>query len=303
MGQFNPITRTVHPDDDPDLLAGAVLNSLTRPLYAKLSWGPGVTLVAAFLTGGIATVLAIPGWLGGVIAQHEQQLWYLAEWMRVTGGCPQAGELQSAAHRIRFNSALATLATLFGVIAMVSAAIHLVSPLLLPRDFYEFAFLFPRTPAAIIFILSITLAAICDWIHVIWHQQNVRQFLRRFNQIAVHQYMSAIPMPKLEAGLAPMWIIGGILLSSRGAIWPLPVMLAAAAHRRYTFITSVRWRSMLAEQMRTVLQRRRPAIRVPAPVVNERICIRPNCRCPLSWTANFCPRCGTRVAEQINVVA
>jgi hypothetical protein len=42
---------------------------------------------------------------------------------------------------------------------------------------------------------------------------------------------------------------------------------------------------------------------VPKPVAFVRTCIRPNCRSPLSTVAVFCPRCGTRAARAMDVVA
>jgi hypothetical protein len=94
-----------------------------------------------------------------------------------------------------------------------------------------------------------------------------------------------------------------VIIASSGAFWGLPVMLAAGAHRRYTIVASARMRGLLAENMRTMLRARRPAVRIPAPITPIKMCVRPNCRSPLASAANFCPRCGTRIAKSVDVVA
>jgi hypothetical protein len=302
MSRFNPTARVIHPQDEPDLLAGAVLGSLTRPLYSRLSWGVGATLIVSILSAGIAPVFSMTQWLRGIIAQHEQQFWHLSEWLRINGD-PDGAELQSAAQNVRFNFPLAILSGLFACVAVGAVVTQWSIPGYRPRDFFHFALQIPRTRAAILFTASLSAAALCNWIHLAWHQQNVQRFLLYFNDLAERKGLSPIPLPKLELGLAPLWIVAALLLASTGAIWAIPVMLAAGAHRRYTLGTSVQTRSMLAERLRTVLSERRPPLSVPQPAVHVRLCVRPNCRSPLSWSANFCSRCGTKAVQVVDVVA
>jgi hypothetical protein len=171
------------------------------------------------------------------------------------------------------------------------------------RELFRFAYQIPAGSAAVIFALSISAAAGCHWAHLAWHQQNVEQYLRWFNQLAARQGLHEVPLPRLELGLSPVWIVAGLALLLSGAAWGLPVMLACAAHRRYIRVGSVRTRALLAERMREILMRRRPAMQVPRPVTVIRTCVQPNCRAPVPSAASYCPRCGTRATRTMDLVA
>lgn len=301
MSRFHPTSRLILPDNEPDLLAGAVHDSLTRKLYYKLSWSVGLTLIMSILTAGLAPMIAMLTWLRGVIAQHEQQLWHLAEWIRIQTGDPDALALQQSASEIRFRPALAGVTVLGLILAAVGLGMQLQYADL--RELYSLAFSFPRSLPGLLFVTGISLAALSNWMHSVMHQVRVRQYLRGFNAMTTKHGLDPIPLAGLDLGVRPLWILGGVILTFTGALWGLPVMLAGGAHRRYTIGTSVLLRSMLAERMRAMLSARKPAIRLPAPVVPARTCVRPNCRAPLVSAAAFCPRCGTRAAALLDVVA
>lgn len=303
MSRFTPTTRLILPEHEPDLLAGAVLDSLTRKLYYPLSWGAGTTLVLSILTLGLAPVIAMIGWLRGLIAQHEQQLWHFSEWLRLQSPDPDVTELQKIAHDIRFSLPLALMSGV-GIAAAVGAlAMHMHG---LPMDLaepYRFAYEIPRSPLSLVFALGLTLAAAGNWMHLAIHQQRIERFLRYFNEMSESHGLAPIPLPRLELGLRPVWLLGGVLVVWAGGLWGIPVMLAGGAHRGYTIGTSVLLRSMLAERMQHLLAERKPPIRIPPPVLPARMCVRPNCRAPLTSEAAFCPRCGTRAARLMDVVA
>jgi hypothetical protein len=301
---INTATSTSSSERDPDLLAGAVLNSLTRPLYYPLAWGVFPTFVAAALTGGILPTVMIPKWLKGIIAQHQQQLWHLAEWFRLQGNDPQIVELQTSTRQIRYNISLALLAVLFPLIALVTAIIALESNAMDSRSLYDLAFALPQSPEAIVFTLSILAGAVCNWVHLAWHQRNMNRWITDFNNIAPRIAVEPVPVPRLVVGVRPLWLLAGIALSASGAIWPIPLMLAGAAHRRYTLVASVKLRAMLGRRLRTILNNRQPPLRMPRPMPTViRACIRPSCRASLPVDAAFCPRCGTKVAHAEDVVA
>lgn len=303
MSRFQPTSRSILPVNEPDLLADAVMSSLTRTLYFRLSWSAGQTLVSALLTIGFIPVLNMTRWLRGVIAQQEQQLWHLAEWLRLQLGDDDALELQRTADDIRFNVPLGLASVAFLCVAGGAVVQHFAVRPFEVKELFLFAFRAPRTAPAIVFAASISAAAACNWVHLAWHQQNVEKYLRHFNQFALDHEMDPVELPPLELGLRPIWICGAVLMACTGAIWGVPVMLAAAAHRRYTIGISVLTRAMLAERLRKILLARKPATRVPQPIVAARVCVRPNCRSPLSSNAVFCPRCGTRAARLMDVVA
>jgi hypothetical protein len=169
---------------------------------------------------------------------------------------------------------------------------------------YRFAFHVPQTPEQMLFTFAICAAAVTQWSHLAWHQQNVERYVRWFNHLASRQGIDEVPLPKLELGLHPVWIIAGVgLAACGGALWAIPVMLAAGAHRRYIIGTSAQTRAILAERVRSILLQRRPIMRLPQPLIVMRQCVRPNCRSPLASAAMFCPRCGTPAARAMNVVA
>jgi hypothetical protein len=303
LTQFNPTIRIVQPDDEPDLLAGAVLNSLTRPMHRGFAIGIVPAFAFTLLTIGIAPVLSMTRRLRMLIVQQEQQLWHLAEWMRLQTGDAEAIELQKSSQQIRFNMPLALLTGLFVLIAVCAIGMHFTGQPFVLREMYRFAFRFPATPEAVIFAFSLPAAAVCNWAHLAWHQQNIERYVRWFNHLASRQNLQEIALPPIELGLRPLWIVTGLLISLTGALWALPVMLAAAAHRRYIRVGSPKVRAALAERLRAMLLARRPMMRVPKPVAFVRNCLRPNCRSPMPTSASFCPRCGTRAARAMDVVA
>jgi hypothetical protein len=306
VANLSVVTKAEYPSSqhDPDLLAGAVLNSLTRPLYYPLAWDVLPTFIAAALTGGVLPTMMIPKWLKGIIAQHQQQLWHLAEWLRLQGNDPQVVKLQNSTRQIHYNIPLALPPLLFSLIALVTAIITLESNALNFNSLYALVFTFPQSPEGIVFTLSVIAGAVCNWVHLAWHQRNMNRWITDFNNIAPRIAVEPVPVPRFVVGVRPLWLLAGIALSASGAIWPIPVMLAGAAHRRYTLVASVKLRAALGQRLRTILNNRRPPLRMPRPMPTViRACIRPSCRASLPVDAAFCPRCGTRAVSAVDVVA
>jgi hypothetical protein len=303
VSQFIPTSRSISGDDQPDLLASAVLNSLTRPLYHGLSWGPLRTCVVAWLTVGVLPMFLLLRWLKDFIATQQQQLWHLAEWMRVQGGDHDATELQKASHRVRFNMPLAILSGALVLVAIGAVVAYFSHHTFSYRALLRFAFHAPVTPPQLVFTFALSAAAVCHWAHVVWHQQNVEHYLRWFNQLMTRQAQDEVRLPRLELGLDGTWIVAGVVLAVAGGLWGVPVLLAAGAHRRYIIEGSVRMRSTLAERLRAMLLERRPRMRIPSPIQIVRSCVRPNCRAPLPSAASWCPRCGTKAIRRMDVVA
>jgi hypothetical protein len=303
LSNFNPTIRIVQPINQPDRLAEGVLNSLTRPAHSKLSFSFTRSLILTIFTLGILPLLTMIRQLRGLIAQQEQQLWHLAEWMRLQNGDADAIELQKASQKIRFNTPLGLLSWLFVLIAICAIALRFTSQPFNVRDLFRFAYHIPNSPEAVIFNIAIAAAAMCNWAHLAWHEQNIQRYIRWFNRASQRQNVSEIVLFNSPFDMRPMWIIAGIILACSGALWGLPVMLAAGAHRRYTRTVSLQTRSEIAQRLRAILSQQRPAIEVPRAATFMRTCIRPNCRAVSPVIANFCPRCGTRMIRRMETVA
>jgi hypothetical protein len=301
---FNPTILVSTPArQEPDVLAGSVLASLTRPLYYKLSWGPLRSVILGALTLGILPVVLIPRWMRNIVAQHEQQLWHLAEWLRVQTADPDTAELQKSAEQIRYSPLIAMLTYAAVLVAVGAVLAHFIDRSFSLRELYRFAFHVSTSAASITFAVAISIAALLDIAHQVYHQQHIERYLQRFNQVIQRQDLRPIPEPPLQLGLRPTWIIAALFMVMIGAPWGFMVLLAAGAHRRYTISTSVMTRAALADRLRALLAQRRPMMRLPKPITVVRACIRPNCRAPLSEEANFCPRCGTAAVRKMDVVA
>lgn len=303
MTQFAPTIRISEPAAGPDRLAGGLLASLSRPLYRALSIGVVGSFTLTVFTFGIVLLPMLIRWLRQFIGGMQQQLWHLSEWMRVQSGDNDAGKIQEAAQQIRFHVPLALLTALFTLIAVGAAFTHFADRRFSIESLFRWAYHVPGSAESVVFTFSLSAAAVCHWAHLAWHQQNVERYLRWFNHIIARQNLVEIEYPRLELGLRPVWIVAGLVLAAGGALWALPVLLAAGAHHRYIRSGSFRMRSALADRLRQMLLARRPVMRVPKPVTVVTMCVRPNCRAPLSDTARFCPRCGTRVWNRMNVVA
>jgi hypothetical protein len=144
------------------------------------------------------------------------------------------------------------------------------------------------------FALAMGGAALCWLIEINTHVARVRRFVGAFNQLSGRYGVGAVRPPGVQLGLRPLWILGAAATCALGGFWAAPVMLAAAAQRRYIKSTSQRLRTDLARRQRDVLLARRPTLRVPASTHLLGICPRENCRAPYPPEAAYCRRCGTK---------
>jgi hypothetical protein len=304
LSNFNPTLRIVEPADEPDRFTEGVLHSLGRPAHSSLSSSIARSFLYTALTLGIVPMIAMIRQLRKLIDFHQQQFWHLAEWMRLHASHSadvDAIELQKASEKIRFNTPLGFLTWLFVLIAVGAIAMHFTVQPFQVRELFRFAYRIPRAPDAMIFDIALCAAAICNLAHLAWHQQNIARYIRWFNQILRRQNLHEVQLPRL--GVGPLWLVGGISLAACGGLWALPVMLACGTHRRYTRFSSLQVRSEIVQRLRSLLFERRPAIRHVPGYAFARACIRPNCRATMPAIANFCPRCGTKVARAMDVVA
>jgi hypothetical protein len=88
-----------------------------------------------------------------------------------------------------------------------------------------------------------------------------------------------------------------------GAVWGLPIMLAATVQARFVRKCRPVVGSGLAARLREMMALHRPAMRIAALVRTGSRCANPACQQMIAQRANFCPRCGRRAAGPIDRVA
>jgi hypothetical protein len=290
----------------PDTLAGAVLISLSRPLSNIFSWSFFRTLILGAITFGIAPLFALSKRLRHSTALERAQLWHLAEWMRTNCG-DDAAPLVQAAERVRVPPILNLLPPMCGLAGLFV--------LIFTGVRYEPAFdrlldatyrYFPASAndmapgwadaAFAAWVVPLGVGYISLWLAMQIQQNAARRFVRMYDVFARREGAGEVLTPRPSLGLRPLWLVGGVVLAMGGAIWAIPMMLAAAAQRRYTKRIAVATRVKLAQSVREIMQLRRPESSVPMPVTQLRTCPSERCAAKLPPAAKFCPRCGTRVS-------
>ena len=313
MSNFHPTQITLDPPPAPDPLAGAVLQGLSRPIGGRLSWSVAKSLVLGLLTFGLLPILS---WLRSfrhfAIAEQQQYL-HLAQWVRQNTDHPLARQLESDAEELRPRNSLTAL-TLFALIVTVFGIGQFVVKYHLPTwdvvlsGTYGYAdgrafdrpirhyFFSPQIYNFWVFGLGA--AYLAHWCQVQLHAADVRRFVGRFNEVARAEGVSAARVEPLGTTLRPLWVAAGVLMFFLGAPWGVVAMLAGAAQRRYITWSSRSTRAEVAQRLRTMLLRRRPAAGVPVPVYLRERCVEAKCLAEIPRGVNFCPRCGTRQAAR-----
>lgn len=321
MNTHHPHLRSANDPLGPDYQAGAVLQGLARPVHEKLSWGFIPTIVWGFLSFGLAPILVWRKRFRQYITLEQQQLWHLADWLRLHSKNPQAATLPDQTEVLRPHSDLRLLSSL----CLAFLAIIFFTQL---QDYHRFlwdalldctyfypmhrfhrAILFHRVGPDLAFklyttwVLTLSGAYICHWLEVRIHATALRQFIGRLNAILVTEGLTPIPAAMPGLGLRPIWLMGAAMFAVTGTFWGVPMMLAGAAHRRMVRYASTKNRAAMAYRLRELLVAANPDETVPMPVYLRSVCENPTCRAPVQSTARFCPRCGSRIVPPLHRLA
>jgi len=302
---FAPTSQVIEPADRPDQLAQGVIASLSRPRwgYRGRPWGLAKTIILSFLSFGLFPLLVWSWRFRNLMVAEQQQLWHLSEWLRLRTGREEATSLRNRSARLEPNNAY-----LFGP----SIACLLLIPLLLDFHrghlyrsefdlhrmvvaFWTAPLLHNREVSAFLSFWALWTAFLftgyfLHWLQVCRRCGQLKLFVERFNELAAVEGIAPVHVPSVGMGFSPLWTIAGVGGAAYGAIWALPLAFAGVVHARYVRVSSRQTRHALAQRVRAMLEKSRPAMNVPAhPCINEK------CRGPLKQDAKFCTRCGARV--------
>ena len=291
--------------DRPDYLAGALLQSLMRPMIEPFAPQFIRTLILAVVSFGIIPLIQMPRRLRGFAARERDQLAHLANWMRIQFGSdaetldPRTPGLDRVVHLLRLVSWAGAI-TVMGAIGWYLWNDHDLEDL--TRSTYAFFSVRAHGNRGqdellfTIWMVGLCVGYAAQWLAIQVHQARVRTFVTRFNVLAARQNLRKLAPPVEALGLRPIWLAGAVGLMCLGSLWGIPLMLAGAAQTRYIRHRSRWMRAELAQRVREVLQQTRPTMMLAVPVVLRRKCPVAVCKAPLPQAATFCPRCGVRVA-------
>ncbi len=291
---------------EPDHLASAVMRSLGRSCFNLFSLSPLRAAVLALFTIGIGPFFRLSKQFRDVMTFERQQLAYLTEWLRTRGGGQEAAALADMTKTLdqregtRAIGWCLILVGCMGMFAMLQDRFSVDSILnatyrfqQIRRDTHDHRF----GIAFSIWNVSLILAYFTHWIQVRAQTRDIERWVSKFNVIAQREGVEPVVLPPPGRATNIWWIIVGVLFAMSGSYWAVPMVLAAATQRRYINATGQHLRGLLIGRMRTMLLNRRPAVAVPNYVLHGRRCENALCQATLPAGAQFCPRCGSTVAQ------
>jgi hypothetical protein len=296
--QYQPHDYPTH-GGETDHLAASVLRSLGRSFRDQFSLTATDAAIGGLLTFGLLPLWRLHRQFHDYITFEKQQLWHLAEWLRVRRGGEDTLALHETLRRHRTSFVL-SLGKFFGAaafIAVVFADLH---------GQFRLRYLIDETYRLnwsrywhgheiwVAWVAGLGIAYGLHWLQVVLHERRLERFAERFNKVALREGVAPIADPPFDLGLNTGWIVAAVLLAwFGGALWAVPMALAGAVQRRYINRTATRVRGELLDRARTMIAQQRPAVAVPSYVIHGRRCENPGCKAPLKAGARFCSRCGT----------
>lgn len=291
------------------------MRALTRDHPLPRPWGAAKSTLVGALTFGVLPIYAWPKTFRTAATIEHQQLWHLAEWLRLRSGHADAGRLSPLADRVGFRPVLwacsmLCLAVTAAVFAYQAARFGGFNLLDLRASTYNIGRLTPphvtRDVSRQLYMtwsVGLCAAYALHWFHLQLHNANVRRFVEAFNAIADREQIRPVTVPAMGLGVRPVWAVGAVALVSVGAIWAIPMALAGAIQSRWPR-QSRTVRNGLSDALRQMLLLRRPTMRVSRPVKLGDFCTNDLCRNRVPPQAQYCPRCGRAVigvAESVKV--
>jgi hypothetical protein len=290
--------------ETPDYLAGALLQSLMRPLQGPFSFSFIGTLFLSFISLGLFPLALLPGRLRGFTRRERDQLYHLAQWLRVQFGSdadqvwdPTRGmnRLLLLSRVLVYGSIAAILFRFAGYLVDGGSLADLFNATIgAPTQRLQQPWLM-HTDLFLWWMSWLGVGYTACWLANLGHQARIRGFVERFNTLMSGKGLAPVAIAPITLGLHPLWVITGLLCAGNGLIWAIPAALAGSAQRRYTTRESRAIRADLAQRVREILAAMRPEVRFAIPVILRRKCTTDRCWARLPNNAGFCPRCGKKV--------
>jgi hypothetical protein len=296
-----------HPQTDH--LATSVMRSLSRSHHDHFSLSAVRAALLGVFTFGLVPLWRLQKQFRGYVAMEKQQLWHLAEWLRNRRGGESAQAVADAVSTIHWRRGLSTIGTLcFAVVLM--GIIYLLRTGVGYHGLWDRAY---RSHFALSQILLawnglLTAGFAFHYLQVRMHLRDIQRVGQRFNELAKRENVASISVPQFALRNALPWMIIGLVMAFAGALWAMPMALAALSQRTYVNETSARLRTELLDRMRAMMMQNRPAVAMPTYTIHGRRCGNALCRALLPVGAEYCPRCGSaatpgQAAQQLHEVA
>ena len=301
------------PDFAPqtDHLATSVMRSLSRPYHNHFSMGPVRAALLGVLTFGLVPLWRLRKQFRGYVAMEREQLWHLAEWLRNRRGGEQAQAVGDAVSMLRWRRGLAAIGTLCSIFVLIGIIYLLRSGSgfhgLWERAYRDhFALQHVATFLKWNALLFIGFAS--HWLQIFLHLKDLQRVAQRFNELAKRENVAPVAIPQMTLTRVTPWAIVAIMMAFFGAVWAIPMALAAASQRIYVNDVSAQLRAELLERTRAMMMQNRPAVAVPGYTIHGRRCGNALCRALLPVGAEYCPRCGaaampSQASQQLHEVA
>jgi hypothetical protein len=286
------------PMGETDHLAAAVLRSLGRSVRNQFSTTPGEAFWLGLFTFGLWPLIRMGRQFREYVSFERQQFWHVAEWLRVRVGGNEAIALHGHVNRMRTRGVIRMAITACVILLVMAVFKQSNGNLDLDRltgATYRLHRPWFRTGPTPIWKTWTVLLALAYGLHaarVALHYRRVSRFVGSFNTLLGREGVAALAMPDMDVDAKAGWWWTAGILSWFGALWSIPMALAAGMHNRYIQGTSAHVRAEMLERVRAMLAQRRPAVAVPNYVIHSRRCGNDRCRAALHAGAKFCARCG-----------
>jgi hypothetical protein len=287
--------------------ARALLNDLELADPKPRPWGVLSSAVVAFVSLGAIPVLLWHDRFRDFVDEERRHLRKFAEWLRLHSSRPETMDLRVAGDDLGARPVLSALSVL-SVVALVILFGTELTPLRpgewVGQEVLEHTYRFenvaawdaPLSKSQRLYgawCVGLTVAYLFHWVQVQAHASDVRRFVRYANGIFRAADVPRVAAPRVGMGLAPLWLVAGAILASRGAWWGIALAVTGAAQHRYMAGQSPRLRRALAARVREMTNL--PAAEDARATETRRRCPHVRCLAPMPSGARFCPRCGHNV--------